>query len=260
MDENINIQISESGSPEVSVSKSKKSISIQDAIIANAVIIGAAVIVAALILTHGTITSKTDTTTAQAPGGGAAQVLPPDISKIKVSSDPYIGNPNAKVRIAYWSDYQCPFCKMFETTTLKNIVKNYVDKGTVAVVFKDFSFLGPDSDTAALYGRAIWQLYPAQYFAWRTAMFDAQDKENSGFGDEPSVIKLTTSIQGIDVSKVQKLLAEKTDEFQKAIDADKAEGASFGVQGTPAMITGMTLFPGVTDYATFAKALDAQLK
>ena len=38
-----------------------------------------------------------------------------DISKVKIDGEPFIGDLNAPVTIAYWSDYQCPFCKRFET-------------------------------------------------------------------------------------------------------------------------------------------------
>jgi len=54
----------------------------------------------------------------------------------------------------------------------------------VKVVFMDFTFLGNDSVAAALYSRSVWKLYPTQYFAWRIAMYNAQDQEgDQGFGN-----------------------------------------------------------------------------
>ena len=103
-----------------------------------------------------------------------AQAPAVDIKDVNTNNKPFIGNPNAKVTIAYWSDYQCPFCKQFETTTFQDIVKNYVTTNKVKVVFKDFQFLGPDSGTDALFARSIWNLYPDKYFAWREAMTNKQ--------------------------------------------------------------------------------------
>ena len=232
-------------------------LTVERAIIWNAVIIALALIISACIM-HGTFTSgvRQDTPTTTTTTGAPAV----NIKDVNLSNEPYIGNPQAKVVLAYWSDYQCPFCKQFETNTLPQIVSDYVQTGKVAVVFKDFSFLGPDSATAALDARAVWQLYPQQYFAWRSAMFSAQDTENTGFGDEASIEKLTATIQGIDVSKVVAAVAANKDAYQKAIDADRDEATKFGIQGTPSFITGTTLIPGIADFSAFQKAFDPQLK
>jgi len=234
-------------------------LSLQQAIVLNGLIIAAGIIIAALMMTHapaGTTGAKVGATAGASQGATAAI----DIKNVKTSGDPFIGNPNAPVVLAYWSDYQCPYCKQFETTTFQNILKDYVASGKVAVVFKDFSFLGPDSDTAAVYARSVWTLYPNQFYAWRTALFDAQDKENGGFGDEPSVEKLTGTVAGIDAAKVAADVKKNRDAYMKEVEADKSEGASFGIQGTPSFITGATLIPGVVPYGTFTDAFDAQLK
>jgi len=109
-----------------------------------------------------------------------------NVKDVLMAGEPFIGDPDAPITIAFWSDFQCPYCKSFEVgheqiptpAAMPEIVKNYVSTGKAKIVFKDFAFLGPDSDTAALYGRAVWELYPAQYIAWRIAMYEAQDGEN----------------------------------------------------------------------------------
>ncbi len=219
----------------------------------NGCIIALAVIMGALIV-HGTFDGGAKN---GAAAGAAAPVA--DIAKIKSVGEPFIGNPSAKAAIAYWSDFQCPYCKKFETTVLPDIVKKYVASGEVAIVFKDYSILGADSDTAALYGRAVWNLYPSHYFAWRTAMFNAQDDENQGFGDEASVVKLTGTIAGIDAAKVRQDVESNKSAYMTAIDADRTEGMAFGIKGTPSFITGKELLPGFTAYSAFAHALDKQL-
>jgi protein-disulfide isomerase len=254
------IEIIEIGTPQAPEAEveNRKPLTIVQAIICNAVIIAAAIIIGSFIISHGSFGPSTAT------GGSATTadtaVVPPDINKVNLAGAPFIGNAKASVVLAYWSDYQCPFCKQFEITTFQNIVKDYVATGKVAVVFKDFSFLGSDSTTAALYARAIWQLYPQQYFTWRTAMFTSQDGENTGFGDEASIVKLTGTITGIDTGKVTAAVAANKDVYQKTIDADRDEAISFGIKGTPSFMTGTTLIKGVTPYDTFKKDFDAQLK
>lgn len=195
-----------------------------------------------------------------APAGQQGQQVAVDIKDVKTDGDPYIGKANAKIVLAYWSDYQCPFCKQFELTTLPQIIKDYVDTGKVKVVFKDYPFLGEDSTTAAEYEHAIWNLYPDKYFAWREAMYEAQDAEgDEGFGDAASIETLTKGIAGIDLANVKADIAANKAAYDQKIAADRTEGASMGINGTPGFITGKTLISGAEAYATFKAALDEQL-
>lgn len=182
-----------------------------------------------------------------------------DISKVNIANDPYIGNENAKVVVAYWSDFQCPYCKQFELATMPALIQNYVNSGKIKLVFKDFQFLGNDSLTAALYARAIWELYPKEYFPWREALYNKQDTENGGFGDETSIKALTATIVGIDVNKVTSQIASKSAQYQSQITADRSEGASMGVTGTPGFITGKKLISGAANLSAFSQAIDPQL-
>lgn len=118
-------------------------------------------------------------TAPQAGGGKMVTVVTQSSNSVSVDGDPFIGNANAPLTIIEWTDYQCPFCGQFEKVSLPQIMQKYVDSGQVKVVFKDFPFLGPVSNLDAEYGRAVWALYPQQYFAWRTAAYEQQQPENS---------------------------------------------------------------------------------
>ncbi len=199
---------------------------------------------------------------AQAPGTAGTGAAPSvDIENVKIDGDPFIGQANAPVTIALWGDYQCPFCKRFEVETLPQIIKNYVDAGKVKVVFMDFTFLGQDSVTAALYSRSVWKLYPSQYFIWRTAVYEAQDEEQDiGFGDAASIDKLNATISGIDAAKIAADVKANTRAYQTAIDADKAEAQKVGIGATPSFVIGTQVIQGAYPYPTFQAAIDDVLK
>lgn len=204
-----------------------------------------------------------------APANGQQPTVAVDVKDVKIDGNPYIGDKNAPVTLVYWSDYQCPFCKAVEVggvpqipmdPAIPKLITDYVDTGKLKIVFKDYPFLGQDSVVAAEYEQAIWKLYPTKFFTWREAMFHAQDDEgDQGFGDEASIIALIKTIPGIDAAAVQADVAANKATYDAEANADKAEGASFGVQGTPGFITGKTMIPGAVDYATFKSAIDAQL-
>ncbi len=230
------------------------------AIIVGAIIIGL-IIALALVLTRSPQNNQAANT-----GNTGAATTPPaptvavDIKNVVTKDEPFVGNANAKVTIAYWSDYQCPFCKQFDSSTLQDIYKNYVQTGKAKVVFKDFQFLGADSQTAAIYARAIWDLYPDKYYAWREAMFNKQDGENSGFGTEDTIVTLTKTIPGIDAAKVTSATVSNKDKYQKAIDADRAEGGNMGIHGTPGFIIGTQMISGGAPYSVFSSDIDTLLK
>jgi protein-disulfide isomerase len=202
------------------------------------------------------------------PAPGATTTV--DIKDVKIEGDPFIGKADAPVTIAFWSDFQCPYCKAFETggvpqittpAALPQIINDYVNAGKVKVVFMDFAFLGQDSITAAEYGRAVWKLYPDQYFTWRTAMYTAQDEEgDQGFGDAASIDKLDAKIAGIDAAKIAADVAANKAAYDALAEADKAEGTKAGIQATPSFVVGKQVIAGAYPYATFQAAIDELLK
>ena len=192
-----------------------------------------------------------------------------DVKDVKTANEPFIGKADAPLTMAYWSDYQCPFCKAVEVGGVPQIpvepsipllIKDYVDTGKLKIVFKDFVFLGQDSITAAEYEHAVWEMAPDKFYAWRDAMFKAQDSEgDQGFGDEPSILALIRKIPGLDANKLKALVAQKKAEYDADMQANTAEGQSFGIQGTPGFIIGKKSIDGAVSPEQFKDAIESQL-
>jgi protein-disulfide isomerase len=221
-------------------------------------IVVAGLLVAGAVIWNGSH-STTGTGTTTGTGGTAPSV---NIKDVQTTGEPYIGNANAPVTIAEWSDYQCPFCKEFELTTLPQIIQNYVSAGKVKVVFKDFQFLGPDSLVDAEYARSIWALYPGQFAAWRTALYTQEPQENSmsATANLAFLLKVTGSVSGIDVSKVTADVTANQATYDAEISADRTQAQAFGITATPSFVVGTQMIAGAYPYATFQAAIDALLK
>lgn len=193
-----------------------------------------------------------------------------NVKDVKTADEPYIGSLNAPVTMAYWSDYQCPYCKAVEVggvsgitvgASIPTLIKNYVDTGKLRIVFKDFAFLGNDSITGAEYARAVWALYPDKFYTWRDAMFVAQDAEgDTGFGNAGTIDALIKKIPGLDDAKIKADVAANKAKYDAAIQADTQEGSTFGIQGTPGFIIGTKSIDGAVPLSQFTAAIDAQLK
>ena len=72
-----------------------------------------------------------------------------DVADVKTDGEPFIGDEKAPAVMAYFFDYQCPYCRQEELQVLPQLITDYVKSGKLRIVFKDFQFLGPDSQTAA---------------------------------------------------------------------------------------------------------------
>jgi protein-disulfide isomerase len=179
---------------------------------------------------------------------------------VAVSTDPQIGSPAAKATLVVWFDYQCPYCKLFWRQTLPRLNDSYVRPGKLRIVFRDFQFLGPDSATAALFARAIWELYPGRFYDWSRAMFGAQDRENGGFGNLASIQELTRHIAGIDVARVTTRMRDHAHQYAAAIISDYNDGIAVGINGTPTVSVNGQLVSGSESFDSMAKLIDEKLK
>ncbi|HEX8947259.1 MAG TPA: thioredoxin domain-containing protein [Candidatus Paceibacterota bacterium] len=220
-----------------------------------AVLVGAIIIGGALYFGHGTTPG-----TQQQQAGNQQQQPSVNIADVKTAGEPYVGKEDAPVTIAVWLDYQCPVCKMFDESTLAQVYASYVQTGKVKIVYKTLAFLGPDSKTDAMFGYAVWDLYPDKFYTWLQAMFEKQDKENEGFGDLASVEALTKTIPGIDVDKVVARMNEKKSEYEAKLAANGQDGVKFGIQGTPSTIVDNQLLMGVIPFDQLSALLDTQLQ
>lgn len=243
---------------EIKVTKTQPPAQQNNLSISAAIIIAGALIAGALYLgtSKEAVTAGVNSQPQQAAQQQAGQA---DITKVKTAGNAFIGNPNAPVTIAYWYDYQCPFCKRFEEDSMAQIVTDYVKTGKVKVVFKDFQFLGPDSQVAGLAAKAVWEVAPDKFYDWHRAMYDKQDNENSGWGNKEDILTLTKGL-GIDATKVEGFMTSKVVEYQKALDADKAEAGGFGINATPAAIIGKNILSGAQPYAVVKQLIDLELK
>lgn len=147
------------------------------------------------------------------------------------NGSPLLGDPNAKITIVEFGDYQCTYCHLFHENTKDAIVQQYVDTGKVNFVFRDFPLNGPDSVLAAEGSYCAddqgkyWQYHDELYKNWAG--------EKTGWVNQKSLDKFATTI-GLDLGKFDKCISDKKYE-QKVLDNQKF-GEKIGIDGTPSFI------------------------
>ncbi|MDY6778702.1 MAG: thioredoxin domain-containing protein [Candidatus Nanohaloarchaea archaeon] len=199
-------------------------------------------------------------------GSGAGGV---SVSKFDIAGEPVMGKSDAPVTIAYWGDFQCPFCKRFEQRTFPQLVKNYIKQGKARFVFKDFAFLGPDSTTGGIASECVWNQVgnskPSAYWNWHAKMFDKQDGENKGWGSQSDIVSMTQSVKGVNADQLETCMNNKRSQFKQEIANDKRQGQSVGISGTPGFViyrTGSdtgTKLVGAQPYSRFKSVINSAL-
>lgn len=174
----------------------------------------------------------------------------PAVQEISIDDDAIKGDPNAPVTIVEFSDYECPFCKRHFEQTVPQIVSEYVDKGLVKMVFRDFP-LG-FHDKAQKAGEA------AECAGEQGRYWDMHDKlfENNANLDVEDLKKYAEDL-GLNTAKFNTCL--DSDAMAQEIKDDMAEGQSYGVTGTPASFINGRFVSGARPFSDFKKIIDEEL-
>lgn len=97
---------------------------------------------------------------------------------VDVGSLPVLGKPDAPVTVIEFADFQCPFCERFYKDAEKGIIENYVKSGKVKFVFRNYAFLGPESNIAAEGSYCASE--QGKFWEYHNFLFDNQGPESSG--------------------------------------------------------------------------------
>jgi protein-disulfide isomerase len=159
---------------------------------------------------------------------------------VDLTGNPIMGEPDAALDVYYWTDFQCPFCKQFEHRTLPDLLSEYVEAGRIRIVFVSQAYFGPDSMTAAVAGKCVWDQVrpesPSAYWPWHSTLFEQQGEKNAGWAAADELVDYTRSVSGVDAEALDACLDERRASFEAAIEADRQQARSLGVTGTPTFV------------------------
>ncbi len=164
------------------------------------------------------------------------------MSKIDVKGRPVRGNPNAKVTIINYDDFECPFCSHMHATFFPSLLQSYGDK--VKIIYKDYPLveIHPWAMHAAVDGNclaaqnndAYWDFADYVHANQREITSGAQGGQNwtQAFSKLDAIAKERAAKHNIDQQKFDACV-KKQDE--SAVRASMAEGDKLGVDSTPTM-------------------------
>ena len=174
-----------------------------------------------------------------------------------VSQSYSIGDPNAPVTIIEYTDFQCPFCSRHFENTYGQIKENFIDKGLVHYIFKDFplSNIHPHAQKAAEAARCAGE--QNAYVEMHDKLFSTQG-EWQGQSDAAAIFSTYAVDLGLESEIFDACLT--SGKYEAAVLQDLEEGSKLGVNGTPAFFINGYSMSGAQPYPIFEQAINQFLE
>ena len=161
--------------------------------------------------------------------------------------DPILGNPDGKIVITEFFDYQCGYCKRM-LKILLDISKNNND---VKIILKEYPILGPVSTLAA-------QVALAAKKQNKYAEIHAALMQLRGRLSEPAVFQIAKEV-GLTTEQLREDMMDP--KILKHLTRTRELGKQLMIRGTPAFIINDTISPGaLTKYQLLELIADARQK
>ncbi|MBM7563285.1 DsbA family protein [Paenibacillus sacheonensis] len=172
---------------------------------------------------------------------------------------PVLGKADAPVKIVEFGDYKCPSCQVFSQQVKPLLEKDYIDTGKVALYFKDFAFIGPDSFTAAGAAHSVFHQSNDAFWKYYDALYKNQPDEKTLWATSDYLVQLAKDNDiGVDLDQLKKDIDGKT--YEKDVKKSNSDANKAHVQSTPTLfINGKEFTGSFASYAQLKQAIDKEL-
>lgn len=189
-----------------------------------AIVIAGALIAGAVFYTsRGADTAEVNQFQQEAPTGDLEAMAPVS------ASDHVRGNPNARVKIVEYSDFECPFCKRFHET-MKQVVESNAD---VAWVYRQFPL--EELHPVKAYKEAVASECAAElggndaFWKYADRFFELTPSNNQT--DINTVLPQIAKEIGLDVARFNECLSST--KYDQKIESEVQNAIATGGNGTP---------------------------
>ncbi len=157
-----------------------------------------------------------------------------------------LGNPNAKVKVLVFEDFQCPICKEYSASVEPQLDTNtYITSGQVYYEFMQWPFIDNSSLTKESHQAAnasMCALEQGRFWDYHDMLFANQGAENQGSFNDARLKAFAQSL-GLNTSQFNSCFS--ADKYSNEINSDYQEGVNMGVSGTPSVfVNGTQVTPG----------------
>jgi protein-disulfide isomerase len=145
------------------------------------------------------------------------------VKKIDVADAPMKGNPNAKITLVEFADYECPHCKRFQPV-LHQILDEF--RSDVKLYFKNYPL--PQHNNARLAAEAaVAAQKQGKFWQYQDKLWEKSDDLT------PAEIEKAAKEVGLDVAKFRQDVASEA--VKARVQKDRNDGQAAGIQATPTL-------------------------
>jgi protein-disulfide isomerase len=157
-------------------------------------------------------------------------------AKLNLAGFAMLGSKEAPLTIVEFTDYQCPFCQRFHTTSFVDLKKNYIDTGKVRFYSRDLPLdFHPNAMRAAEAARCASE--QGQFWQLRDVMGANPNKL-----DMDSLVADAADLK-MDVNAFRACV--ESEKYKNAVQTDVMEAMKIGASGTPTFVVGKSTPDGV---------------
>lgn len=172
----------------------------------------------------------------------------PEIDK---TEDVVLGAKDSKTEVIIYSDFQCPYSKMFYEV-FAPVAEEYKDK--VVFTFKDMPLsFHAQAVNAAMAARCAQD--QGKYWEMAQELFDNQEAWGETEGKD--IFKTYAKKIGLDTTEFNTCLDD--DKYADKIAKDMEEAGSFGISGTPSGFVGEQFVGGVLKKDDLKKMIEEEI-
>jgi len=188
---------------------------------------------------------------------------PPSLISISLDDDPVKGNLNAPITIVEFSDFQCPFCAKFHSTTLPQLEVNYIDSGKVKFVYRDFPIqsIHPNAVPAALASECADE--QGMFWEYHDLVFENQ-KKWQGLSGRIMIDTFEQYALELGMNTNDFNTCFESGKYADEVTKDLQDGVSYGITGTPGFFIGndelgYVKIIGAQPYPVFERLIEDQI-
>lgn len=173
------------------------------------------------------------------------------------------GDPNAPITITEYSDFQCPYCRIFFENTEALLMERFVADGTAYFVYKSVgAFIGVESKAAA--EAAYCAGDQGKFWEMHDILFANQTGENVGAYSDRRLDAFADEIS-LDRSAYGECMS--SGKYGELADQDAKDATAAGIQATPTFLityevngaTQTRVIQGAQPIDIFAQEIEAAL-
>ncbi|MFA4817455.1 MAG: thioredoxin domain-containing protein [Parcubacteria group bacterium] len=173
-----------------------------------------------------------------------------DLPELK-EDDAVLGKSDAKVKVYLFSDFQCPYCKMF-WKTVRDTMKQYPEQ---VLVYKHLPLsFHAQAENAALSSACAQE--QDKFWEYADKLYAAQSEWSNSTGTQK--FKDYAKDLKLNAAQFGKCLDDK--KYEEKIESDKNEANNFGISGTPAVFINSQFKNGVVSADDLKAAIEEELK